>query len=270
MKNSEKSEKLRKKVKNSEKMEKLRKKRKNSEKKRKNSEKEKLPKRVLQKKKLFPSALLRCGFVVVEPPTTSPFGRRCAVGVDPDPPHTIKAPARAMRCCLCSGSCSVDVVVGVTAVVIFNHTPSTEHTCRGFRRLERHLVSHRTLSICADATASKRSHIHIHLLFTRTWSHFQATLTQSLCIQHRAELPKSASHVTVCATRSLVRGLHQTGIPREIDSRVNTLHVEAFVFEHSLIDWTRIQHIEFFWRIQTYFGIISFAQLHLSMAHIRF
>ena len=74
--------------------------------------------------------------------------------------------------CHREGNCSRDV----------HSHPSIEHTCRGFRRLDQHLVSHRTLSICAHATASKRSHIHIHFLLSRTSSHFQATLTQSLCM----------------------------------------------------------------------------------------
>ena len=43
------------------------------------------------------------------------------------------------------GSCSV--VKGA----IFDHTPSAEHTCRGFRRLEYHFLSKHLPSICARA-----------------------------------------------------------------------------------------------------------------------
>ena len=54
-----------------------------------------------------------------------------------------------MRCCfgfvLCG--CRVKVLIGA----IFDHTPSAEHTCRGFRRLEYHLfVETHTLDLCSQ------------------------------------------------------------------------------------------------------------------------
>ena len=51
-------------------------------------------------------------------------------------------------------------------------------------------------------------------------------------------------------------------------SSIDTFRGEAFFVEHSLIDKTRIQHVQFFWRKQTYFGIISFTQLHLFISEV--
>ena len=93
-----------------------------------------------------------------------------------------------VRCCLCSCSCSMDVIVKVIVVVISNHTSSTEHTCRGIRRLEYHIVS--TPSVCVRVTASTLTSTFT-ISWSRTPNHFQATLTQSLraqCLVRGTEL----------------------------------------------------------------------------------
>ena len=178
---------------------------------------------------------------------------------------------------------------------IFDHTLSEKHTCRGFRRLEYHFFveTHKLdLCSCTPRVPELSRHQHdftstsipstvfektFHNPRSRTLNDLPATQTQSLRAQCLArgtelrELPKSASHVSVCATKakSLVCGLQQTKILREIVSCVDTLCGEAFV-EHSLTDRTRIQHIETRGRIRTYFGIISFTQLNLFMVRVHF
>ena len=56
------------------------------------------------------------------------------------------------------------------------------------------------------------------------------------------------------------------GFPREVVSSIDTLRGEAFFVEHSLIDRTRIQHIQLCCRIQTYFWhhLVHILALHNS------
>ena len=152
--------------------------------------------------------------VVVEPPTAS---RRNGTGVLwvltgthrwDDPPRQDGEPPE----------CRLRVLLGA----IFDHIPSAEHVCRGFRRLESHLfVETHSLDLCSCtprvhllrvATASTRFHIH-----TGHWSLIlnllPATLTQNLRAQCPArstelrKLPKSASHVCLRNKRPLVCGV---------------------------------------------------------------
>ena len=142
-----------------------------------------------------------------------------------------------VRCCLCSCSCSMDVIVKVIVVVISNHVVSIEHTCRGIRRLEYHIVS--TPSVCVRVTASTLTSTFT-ISWSRTPNHFQATLTQSLraqCLVRGTELSfPNPPHMYVQQDHSFAANTKQKLLVKSL-----TLHVEAFIVEHSLIDRTRIR-----------------------------
>ena len=134
--------------------------------------------------------LCRCGVpAVVEPPTAS---RRNGTGVlwvltgthrcDDPPKQGGESSERQLVQCVVAWVRALWMSCKVLIGAIFDHTPSAEHTCRGFRRLEYHLfVETHPIDLCSCtprvhllnvATTSTRFHIHVNSIELCSRRHF--------------------------------------------------------------------------------------------------